>query len=62
MIRLFSRAGVLGVVAGAAVLAMTVPASAHVTLQPSTASAGSYATLSFKVPTEEDNASTTGID
>ncbi|MCM3921376.1 YcnI family protein [Frankia sp. AiPs1] len=62
MIRLFRRASVLGVVAGTAVLAMTLPASAHVTVQPSTASAGSYATLSFKVPTEEDNASTTGID
>ncbi|WP_261574966.1 YcnI family copper-binding membrane protein [Frankia gtarii] len=62
MIRLYRRVGVLGVVAGAAVLATTVPASAHVTLQPSTASAGSYATLSFKVPTEEDDASTTGID
>lgn len=62
MIRVFRHAGVLGAVAGAAVFAMTAPASAHVTLQPPTATAGSYATLSFKVPTEEDNASTTGID
>jgi len=62
MYRFFSRAGILAGVAGVTLAATVLPASAHVTVQPATASAGSYTTLTFKVPTEEDNASTTGID
>lgn len=62
MSRTVRRAGVLAAAAAAATLAIAGPASAHVTLQPSSAVAGSYATLSLKVPTEKDNASTTGLD
>jgi uncharacterized protein len=53
-----------GVLAGAAagLVAFALPASAHVSVQPPSAAAGSYATLSFKVPTESDTASTTGLD
>ena len=38
------------------------PASAHVTVNPSTATQGGYATLTFKVPTERDDASTTSLE
>lgn len=38
------------------------PASAHVTVNPNTATQGGYATLTFKVPTEKDNASTTKLE
>ncbi|CAI7973936.1 Nuclear export factor GLE1 [Frankia sp. Hr75.2] len=57
------RRGVLCALAAAAgTIALAVPASAHVTVSPAEAAAGGYATLSFKVPTESDTASTTGID
>lgn len=51
--------------AGAAALAMTAlpaVASAHVTLQPKEAAAGSYTVESVRVPNERDNASTTKIE
>lgn len=44
--------GVLGAVA------LAGPASAHVTVNPSTAAGGSYSKLTFRVPTESDTAST----
>lgn len=50
----------LAAAAGTVVLAL--PASAHVSVSPSEATAGGYATLTFKVPTESDSASTTGLD
>lgn len=57
------RRGVLCALAAAAgTIALAVPASAHVTVSPAEAAAGGYTTLSFKVPTESDTASTTGID
>lgn len=37
-------------------------ASAHVTVNPNSAAAGSYATLTFKVPTESATASTTRLE
>lgn len=37
-------------------------ASAHVTVNPNSAAAGSYATLTFKVPTESATASTTKLE
>lgn len=43
-------------------LAVPVAAQAHVTVNPDTAEAGSYATLVFKVPTEKADASTTRIE
>ncbi|CAO5248230.1 YcnI family copper-binding membrane protein [Frankia sp. AgKG'84/4] len=62
MRRVFSRAGILVAATGVTVVATVLPASAHVTVQPSTAAPGSYSTLVFKVPTEKDDASTTGLD
>ncbi|ETA00912.1 hypothetical protein CcI156_20530 [Frankia sp. CcI156] len=62
MYRNVRRAGMLAGTAAAAMFLLAGPASAHVTVQPPTAAAGSYATLSFKVPTEKDTASTTGLD
>ncbi|WP_250284708.1 MULTISPECIES: YcnI family copper-binding membrane protein [unclassified Frankia] len=44
------------------VIAFALPASAHVTVQPKTAVAGSYTTLSFKIPTERDDAATTKLE
>jgi uncharacterized protein len=38
------------------------PASAHVTVNPNTATQGGFATLTFKVPTERDDASTTKLE
>lgn len=43
-------------------LAVPVAAQAHVTVNPNTAVAGSYATLVFKVPTEKADASTTKLE
>ena len=44
--------------AALALLALAGPASAHVTVNPNTATQGGYAKLTFRVPTEEANAST----
>ncbi|MDX6349586.1 MAG: hypothetical protein QOF84_4376 [Streptomyces sp.] len=48
--------------AGTAVLLAAVPAFAHVSVQPGTAAKGSYSTVSFKVPNEDDSASTTKVE
>ncbi len=48
--------------ATAALLAVPVSAQAHVRVNPDTAAAGSYATLTFKVPTESATASTTQLE
>jgi uncharacterized protein len=47
-----------------AVLALAVPAAAqaHVTLQPSSAAAGTYTRLDVRVPNERDDASTTKVE
>lgn len=42
-------------------LVLAGPASAHVTVNPNTATAGGYAKLTFRVPTESDTASTTKL-
>jgi uncharacterized protein YcnI len=60
--RLWSRTGVVlgaGVVAGVLVAG---PASAHVTVDPSSATQGGDATLSFRVPNEKDAADTTKVE
>jgi uncharacterized protein YcnI len=54
------NAATLAVVA-AAVLLSSVPAFAHVTVQPTTAAAGTETTFTFRVPTESASASTTRI-
>ncbi|MDQ1630821.1 MAG: hypothetical protein QOC80_793 [Frankiaceae bacterium] len=54
-------------VAGASVLAIGLttalagPASAHVSVNPQTAEQGGFSALTFRVPTETDNASTTKV-
>ncbi|MCD2168504.1 YcnI family protein [Microbacterium sp. JC 701] len=57
------RRTILGLTAGAA-LAVAVPlaASAHVTVNPNTATPGSYATVNFRVPTESETASTVKVE
>jgi uncharacterized protein len=58
-----SRMAAVGAVAGTAVLALSCPALAHVTVQPEgEAAKGGYAVVNFKVPNERDNASTTKLE
>jgi uncharacterized protein len=58
-----SRIAAVTAAAGTAVLALAVPASAHVTVQPEGAAAkGGYAVVDFKVPNERDNASTVKLE
>lgn len=58
-----SRITVVGVAAASAVLVLSSPAFAHVTVNPEgTAAKGGYATVNFKVPNERDNASTTKLE
>ncbi|MFV0134923.1 YcnI family protein [Streptomyces sp. HMX87] len=58
-----TRLAAVGALAGAAVLVLSSPAFAHVSVQPEgTAAKGGYATVNFKVPNERDNASTTKLE
>ncbi|MEU6094192.1 YcnI family protein [Streptomyces sp. NPDC047079] len=58
-----SRAAVTGVAAASAVLFLSAPAFAHVSVQPEgVAAKGDYAVVDFKVPNERDNASTTKLE
>ncbi|MFD9327448.1 YcnI family protein [Streptomyces sp. NPDC060065] len=58
-----SRIAVTGAVAASAVLVLSGPAFAHVSVQPEgEAAKGGYATVDFKVPNERDNASTTKLE
>ncbi|MEU5364955.1 YcnI family protein [Streptomyces sp. NPDC005925] len=58
-----SRIAAAGAVAATAVLALSSPALAHVSVQPEGAAAkGGYAVVNFKVPNERDNASTTKLE
>ena len=54
-------AAVAGTVA-ALTLALAVPASAHVTVNPNTAVQGGYAKVTFRVPNESDTANTTKVE
>ncbi|WP_432976434.1 YcnI family protein [Dactylosporangium sp. CA-233914] len=56
------RAGVAAAAALTAALAFPVAASAHVTVNPNTAVQGGYTKVTFRVPTERDNASTTKVE
>ncbi|MDQ1629356.1 MAG: hypothetical protein QOI54_3100 [Actinomycetota bacterium] len=61
-----SRTG-LRLLGGAAVVAVsivgsTLPALAHVTVNPATATQGGFTKLSFRVPNETDNANTTKVE
>ncbi|MGK5695035.1 YcnI family copper-binding membrane protein [Streptomyces sp. URMC 128] len=58
-----SRIAAAGAAAGVTVLALSVPAFAHVSVQPEgTAAKGGYAVVDFKVPNERDDASTTKLE
>ena len=48
-------------VAAIAVVALAAPAWGHVSVNPSTATAGGFATLTFQVPNETENANTTKV-
>jgi uncharacterized protein YcnI len=56
------RSAIAGGVVAALTLAVATPAAAHVTVAASTATQGGYATVTFKVPTESDTASTTKLE
>jgi periplasmic copper chaperone A len=56
------RVGAVFAATAAAVLAFAAPASAHVTVNPSAATQGGYAKLTFRVPNEKDTASTTKLE
>ncbi|MFD7685860.1 YcnI family protein [Streptomyces sp. NPDC059781] len=58
-----SRIAAAVAVAGVAVLAVSTPSFAHVSVQPEgEAAKGGYAVVGFKVPNERDNASTTKLE
>ncbi|MFK0282009.1 YcnI family protein [Streptomyces sp. NPDC090499] len=58
-----SRVVAVAAVTGTAVLAVSSPAFAHVSVQPEgTAAKGGYAVIDFKVPNERDNAATTKVE
>ncbi|MFJ9422538.1 YcnI family protein [Streptomyces sp. NPDC101249] len=57
------RLAAAGALAGTAVLALSAPAFAHVSVAPEgTAAKGGYAVVDFKVPNERDDASTTKLE
>ncbi|MFJ5260590.1 YcnI family protein [Streptomyces sp. NPDC088387] len=58
-----SRIAAVGAVAATAVVVLSSPAFAHVTVQPEGAAAkGGYAVVDFRVPNERDDASTTKLE
>ncbi|QQC90278.1 YcnI family protein [Streptomyces alfalfae] len=58
-----SRIAAAGAVAASAVLVLSAPAFAHVSVSPEGAAAkGGYATVNFKVPNEMDDASTNKLE
>lgn len=58
-----SRLAAVGALAASAVVVLSSPAFAHVTVQPEgTAAKGGYAVVDFRVPNERDNASTTKLE
>lgn len=57
------RVAAAGAVAASAVLVLSAPAFAHVSVQPQgEAAKGGFATVNFKVPNERDDASTTKLE
>ncbi|GEB50656.1 MULTISPECIES: YcnI family protein [Streptomyces] len=56
------RVATVGALAAATVLLVAGPASAHVSVDPEQAPKGGYATVDFKVPNEQDDASTVKLE
>ncbi len=59
---LFKRSALVAATVTGLTLALAAPASAHVTVNPDTATAGGYAKVTFRVPNESDSASTTKVE
>src|SRR5690348_5731967 len=59
---LLKRSALVAAVVGGLTLALAAPASAHVTVNPGTATAGGYTKVTFRVPNESDTASTTKVE
>ena len=59
---LLKRSALVAAVVGGLTLALAAPASAHVTVNPNTATPGGYAKVTFRVPTESDTLSTTKVE
>jgi periplasmic copper chaperone A len=57
-----SHLAVVGAAASAALLLSAAPAFAHISVQPTTAARGDYSTVAFKVPNEQDDASTVKVE
>lgn len=58
-----SRLAAVGAIAASAVVVLSSPAFAHVSVQPEgTAAKGGYAVVDFRVPNERDKASTTKLE
>jgi uncharacterized protein len=60
--RLLARGFALSAIVVALVIAVALPAGAHVTVKPESAKRGSESVLSFSVPNERDNASTVTVE
>jgi uncharacterized protein YcnI len=60
--RITRRLAVVGATCAVALLGLSGVASAHVTANPNTAQQGGYAKVSFRVPTERDDASTVQLE
>jgi uncharacterized protein len=58
---LATRLGAVSLLTGALILTLPGTAGAHVTIAPDTVKGGSFAVVSFRVPTERDDASTTRV-
>ena len=56
------RAGITAATAGIVLAIWAAPAAAHVTVTPREATQGGYTKLTFRVPNEKDNASTTKLE
>ncbi|GIF20739.1 uncharacterized protein YcnI [Actinoplanes tereljensis] len=59
---LLKRSALVTAVVGGLTLALAAPASAHVTVNPNTATAGGYTKVTFRVPNEMDTANTTKVE
>ncbi|GIM93345.1 YcnI family copper-binding membrane protein [Paractinoplanes toevensis] len=59
---LLKRSALGAAVVGGLTLALAAPASAHVTVNPNTATAGGYTKVTFRVPNETDNTNTTKVE
>jgi uncharacterized protein YcnI len=59
---LFTRSALVAAAAGALTLVFAGPASAHVTVNPNSATQGGFTKVSFRVPNETDNTDTTKVE